>query len=1725
MVSIWLKKKTAKFLVLVMMITNISPAFTMKLDINDRRTTKTDFYAQQLALHVETQELPFCSFLVIKVTDDQTTITIKNILDAEKRFQKKFLIIQGIGRLFFNGNDTISIDINSHSNKTLKLITDRNVVINSLRSDNMQIIAPTVKFRGEAFVKSLGIKVSAPNGSVKIEESSKLNIKNKLSIENDDSNSSSNPSYNFNFFNKGTIIADNDIFLRNIGYLHNKGNLTGKNVDLDVNVLENSGKIDGKTLAVTAYKSLLNHGRISSRNATFVVTSAESTSANYGNIRVSNAEMQIAGTFQNNGYIEADTCGKFFGKITKLINNKKINAWSGKLTVDSGENYDDITLDTFTINKEFKNNDYLRAKYFLGVGKLENYSLLSPFLDGEIVIGVKELMNESQSIFEGTLRFIHGIETLENKGTLSADSIIFENAKLKIKNEENAIIKAAKKIEGEVKSFENKGYFLSEGSFISLFFETFINRGQLGAPNGVIFSGTTLRNYGELVLLTPHIKHLFNGESITAEDDDSFFAHSSFPAISQQTAEEILALPEDQRTRIISDILAKIKDSNLLQSEYAHISAFLKQSAEPQYSPETFPLLFTRPKFRESILHISIDDLNQKNLEEFYLQNMIDCVATLPSERNSSQEKSPHANLEEKRANLEEKLQTLLSLRFNPIQLWLAKNILPEIQAAIKEAEKKEFDDFYKDIKDPEANPIKELKRLLSVSRKMSVPKTAANLRIYSGSSIQELENTGHIEFISGINSIGRYIGTEASELLIPDADNIARQDTTTTESEQNIIDVSRTDAKNKVILAGKNTRIINTDATVPNHSLMPISVYQEEYKDSVFKRKIGDGELFTHPTRQKDGSKETHIATDDEPLLTEEQFAKERQGVDATELAYCINWDNKSLSQKLQDHTERYKILVKYALSYRAMADLLTRDMHIAKMKGAAQLAEEIKKCFITLISDRRAWVACYYNNVYEQQYATYQHNRTGHLLFGGTAPSPVKIPTQRGIVKCFSLPNSPTPKLPSGGEYYEKEAQARAERFAKSMRKKEIAQKIAQRKSATTTSTATAVSFGILEGRGKFNSHKMRLPSWQQLNEATFLAREMEIIGAVSNSKNIAMPMTKLTLDMQCADFHNSGEIACQSLFAKNCATFENRGIIEAYGNIEVHADNILNEGEPTIIQRSTNDVPHKYFGLVKGVAYYHEIDISNPHGILKSRTLHEIPNIFDFRTFSRTFIRSNSAKLFLNSNNLIKNSYSSIFAFNGFYLEVLEGKIENIVGRICSINMQSASHIKAQQFIQLDSKELVKKDIGTFDSISGFRRYIWDRRNQPMWSYFNINDQSKVFAGSDLHLETVPMITGGDISARGRIFSSVPVGREHDQSPINPESLGINAELFLAKFGLRLSETGEIVEHDSDSPKYSILPKSETNLSELIAKAKESKQTFSKTKERQGSDPAAPQTNTLIETELSPKEELAKTVFKFEKEQEKTNVDALKSAKNIEKELEAKKSNILDTLQFVKNIGDNLTSKVTKEIGKEEIEKIINFHSSDSKSSRDRLAIILGNTIKELTQKKKDLKLEKTTMQNPISKALLREKYKIIDTELSQNLCILEFFEELALIEEEEEAVSKWKMAKRANALYDLPISEYMTNCGTMKDELQIRKEVQEKVSEKFNSYRGDNYNNYNIFWSDTKKATGAEMLHSLFREKTMDTAEEDVLNNLINDLRKELISTLMDINNKNIEPERN
>lgn len=124
------------------------------------------------------------------------------------------------------------------------------------------------------------------------------------------------------------------------------------------------------------------------------------------------------------------------------------------------------------------------------------------------------------------------------------------------------------------------------------------------------------------------------------------------------------------------------------------------------------------------------------------------------------------------------------------------------------------------------------------------------------------------------------------------------------------------------------------------------------------------------------------------------------------------------------------------------------------------------------------------------------------------------------------------------------------------------------------------------------------------------------------------------------------------------------------------------------------------------------------------------------------------------------------------------------------------------------------------------------------------------------------------------------------------------------------------------------------------------------------------------------------------------------------------------------------DTLPSKLKTKIGEEEKKKIMISLLQSSEDFRNKLAIILGGTIKELTQKRKDQEL---------------------GTELSQNLIIFKILEEFALIE----AVEKLNMAKKAHDLFGLPISEYMTDGGTIKDEIQ----VQEEVSKRFNSYRGD------------------------------------------------------------------
>lgn len=379
-----------------------------------------------------------------------------------------------------------------------------------------------------------------------------------------------------------------------------------------------------------------------------------------------------------------------------------------------------------------------------GIGRFFNLSAFT--MSGVSEIGVKKFINRNRnfveqygiSSFGNIIRFIKSLEKLTNEGVLTADSIFFDNAALDVENHKESEIKARQKIEGEIKNFTNRGSFLSENSFISLFFESFINRGTVDTLSGTFFTGNTLRNYRELTLQNPKIDRLFNGESITESADAN--KH-------EKRAKSIFAMPFEEGKKAVAQLLEEIKGSNLLQKESERLSVHFGMTPKPQYSQKTFPL--HRSESHKSILNVSVEKLDRKNLKEQYLQDIINSVVTLPKTSPS-------------RANLEKRLRLLMSLGFNPVQLWLAKDILPGLQAAIQEAEKEELEKYYT------GNPLADLKCLISVSGKSSIAKTQANLYIYSGSAIQELENTGQVEFVSRIHPIGRYIGTDASVLLVP---------------------------------------------------------------------------------------------------------------------------------------------------------------------------------------------------------------------------------------------------------------------------------------------------------------------------------------------------------------------------------------------------------------------------------------------------------------------------------------------------------------------------------------------------------------------------------------------------------------------------------------------------------------------------------------------------------------------------------------------------------------------------------------------------------------------------------------------------------------------------------------------------------------------------------------------------------------------------------------------
>lgn len=160
---------------------------------------------------------------------------------------------------------------------------------------------------------------------------------------------------------------------------------------------------------------------------------------------------------------------------------------------------------------------------------------------------------------------------------------------------------------------------------------------------------------------------------------------------------------------------------------------------------------------------------------------------------------------------------------------------------------------------------------------------------------------------------------------------------------------------------------------------------------------------------------------------------------------------------------------------------------------------------------------------------------------------------PSKKSEVIYLGHPATMEAKVPSKAEIEQKEKEAR--------------KKIPSQ--GNSASTATAVLFGTLEGKGILKSHRMRLPGWEQFNKGSFTTNELEIFGALDNSKEIILPATKLIMDMQGADLKNTRRIACRELFVKNCGICDNKGTIETHGNLKIEVRQILNVANPVVTQ----------------------------------------------------------------------------------------------------------------------------------------------------------------------------------------------------------------------------------------------------------------------------------------------------------------------------------------------------------------------------------------------------------------------------------------------------------------------------------------------------------------------------------------------------------------------------
>lgn len=759
-----------------MLFCNVSPAFAMQAVRPDyqvtvqRRNVLDDVTKTMMpALMVEAYKLTeqMVSGVATMVYQAVCSQMIMTAMIAQLFTAKyaSFIDIEGLGRVRVDENNSIVLDATTISDptKTVAFTTDRSVVLDTLACDCIKITAPNVTVRGNTFVKSLDISLDE-GGVFAVDTGSKLTIESAVidgTIYNHgnihftgNSGLISNESTVFNY----GVIDGNSYTLENIGSVINQGTIHGQSISLQSNFLQNDGTIGGteSILDFMVHKSVINNSDISGKRAKVVLTSDEREFLNKGSIDISNTELQISGTFKNEGTSEL---GTLTGFVSKLFNQGTFESNYASLAIDTGENHHILKLASLMSNGDFLNTftDYhsaMRVESILGTGKFFNRSAFEML--GAGVFGIREFYNQNAefvarygvALFGNAVRFVSSLGKIVNEGTLSADRFSFEDTETVITNTAASVIKASREITGKIRSFDNLGGLFSERSFISLIFDTFVHRGNLKAAKGVSFTGKTLRNYADLSLHSSKIDRIFNGESIIDEVDDVFFAEVE--KFITTTATDIAVMPLDQRREAITDILQKAKTMNMMQEEIAKVQAYFNVLDAASVSPTYSPI------YHMEQVHSWTQVWGAYN-GGYSLWNQF---ATDPKTgvKTYIQQYKLHTNEQ-------------------AAQVTQAQNVLNH-QTTTKNTELEVEYKLKLDALEASPFPIAALAKIISVYNKRSIPKTSANLWMFFGSTIGRIENTGHVQFITGLHSIDTYMGTTESELLLPKLDTVTIPDT-----------------------------------------------------------------------------------------------------------------------------------------------------------------------------------------------------------------------------------------------------------------------------------------------------------------------------------------------------------------------------------------------------------------------------------------------------------------------------------------------------------------------------------------------------------------------------------------------------------------------------------------------------------------------------------------------------------------------------------------------------------------------------------------------------------------------------------------------------------------------------------------------------------------------------------------------------------------------------------